>query len=106
MGPTLEQIQQKVNELQTALDAEQQQVKDLMAKKDSTIQTLNANIIALEESVAEGGTAEQRQAVIDSLTALKTDLEGTVSTEEENSEENNENASSGPEVGPGAEQQQ
>lgn len=79
MVPTLEEIQEKVNELQAVLDAEQQQVKDLLEQKNGTIETLNANIIALQETVAEGGTPEQRQAILDSLSTLKTDLEETVS---------------------------
>jgi len=104
MGPTLEEIQQKVTELQAALDAEQQQVKDLLEQKNGTIETLNANIIALQETVAEGGTPEQRQAILDSLSTLKTDLEETVSPAP--ALEENANASQqGPE-GPGAENPQ
>ncbi len=76
--PTLEEIQQKVAELQTALDAEQQQVADLLAQKNATIESLNTTITSLEVLVAEGGTAEERQAILDQLTATKTDLEATV----------------------------
>lgn len=76
--PTLEEISAKADELQTALDAEQQQVTDLLAQKDSTIATLDATIIDLQSQVADGGTAEQRQAILDKLTTLKTDLETTV----------------------------
>lgn len=75
---TLEQLQQKAQELQEALDAEQQQVKDLLEQKNSTIESLNTTITSLEALVAEGGTAEQRQALLDQLTAIKTDLQGTV----------------------------
>lgn len=77
-GPTLEQLSAQVDELQVALDAEQQQVADLLAQKDQTIATLGETIAALEALVAEGGTPEDRQAVADKLSALKADLEGTV----------------------------
>ena len=76
--PSLEEIQQKVTELQTALDVEQQQVADLLAQKTATIESLNATIVSLEALVAEGGTAEERQAILDQLNATKTDLEATV----------------------------
>ncbi len=85
MGPTLEEIQAKVNELQTALDAEQQQVKDLLAEKEATNTALQANIVTLNETIttlegqlADGGTPEARQAVLDQMNALKADLESTV----------------------------
>lgn len=76
--PTLEEISAKADELQTALDAEQQQVADLLAQKDTTINTLNETIAELQTQLADGGTAEQRQAVLDKLNGLKTDLESTV----------------------------
>lgn len=105
-GPTLAELKGKVDELQIALDLEQQQVADALAAKDTaiaekdaaiaerdtaitekdalitaanaTIETLNATIAQLQALVAEGGTPEERQAVLDQLTAAKTDLEGTV----------------------------
>lgn len=76
--PSLEEIQQQLVELQQALDVEQQQVADLLAQKNSTIATLNETITTLEAQVAEGGTAEQRQAIVDTLNTLKADLESTV----------------------------
>ena len=76
--PTLAEISAKADELQTALDAEQQQVKDLLAQKDATIATLGETITGLEALVAEGGTAEDRQALLDKLIAAKDDLEATV----------------------------
>jgi chromosome segregation ATPase len=78
MGPTLEEISAKADELQTALDAEQQQVATLLAEKDATIATLGETITDLQTQIADGGTAEQRQAVLDKLNALKADLESTV----------------------------
>jgi septal ring factor EnvC (AmiA/AmiB activator) len=61
----------KVDALQTALDAEQQQIADAIA-------ALNQSITDLQALVADGGTAEERQALADKLDAIKTDLEGTV----------------------------
>lgn len=75
---TIKEIQAKADELQVSLDAEQQQVADLLAQKDAAIATLNETIAALEAQQADGGTPEERQAVLDKLNGLKTDLEATV----------------------------
>lgn len=69
--PTLQELNDKVDELQTALDAEQQQVADAIA-------ALNGTITDLQALVAAGGTEEERQAILDKITSIKTDLEGTV----------------------------
>lgn len=79
--PTIEELSAKVDEVQVALDTEQQQVADLLAEKNSTIATLNGVVTDLQTQVADGGTTEQRQAVLDKLNALKADLEATVETE-------------------------
>lgn len=76
--PTIQEISAKADELQVALDIEQQQVADLLALKEAAIVSLNETIAALELLVADGGTAAERQAVLDKLDATKTDLEGTV----------------------------
>lgn len=76
--PTLTELSAKVDELQTALDAEQQQVTDLLALKDTAIAALTQTNADLQLLVADGGTAEERQAVLDKLNALKADLEATV----------------------------
>lgn len=79
------EIKALAESLQASLDIEQQQVADLLAAKQATNDALTANVATLEETivtltaqVAEGGTAEERQAIVDTLTALKADLEGTV----------------------------
>jgi hypothetical protein len=77
-GPTNAELSAKVDELQVALDEEQQQVADLLAEKNSTIETLNGVIVDLEGQIADGGTAEQRQALLDKMNALLSDLKGTV----------------------------
>jgi uncharacterized protein YoxC len=69
--PTLEELSQKVDELQVALDAEQEAIQN-------AINALNETITTLEAQVAEGGTAEERQAVLDKINTIKTDLEATV----------------------------
>ena len=83
--PSLEEIQAKADELQVALDAEQVQIADLLAAKDAANTALQATITGLNETVAslqaqlvDGGTAEQRQAVLDKLTATIADLQATV----------------------------
>lgn len=75
---TIAELNAKVDELAIALDNEQQQVADLNAQKDATIVTLNETIAALEAAQGDGGTVEERQAVLDKLNALKADLESTV----------------------------
>ena len=72
---TLEEISVKVDELQAALDAEQEQIAILISAKDAAITGLTESIAALEAMVAEGGTAEARQAVVEKIEAVKADLE-------------------------------
>jgi len=72
---TLEEISAKVDELQAALDAEQEQIAILISAKDAAITGLTESIAALEAMVAEGGTAEARQAVVEKIEAVKADLE-------------------------------
>jgi septal ring factor EnvC (AmiA/AmiB activator) len=83
--PTLKEISDRADSLQTALDAEQQQVADLLAEKEATNTALQANIVTLNETITllqgqigDGGTTEERQAVLDKLIALEADLQGTV----------------------------
>lgn len=76
--PSLQELSDKVDSLQVALDLEQQQVADLLAEKDTTITTLGETITSLEAVVASGGTEAERQAILDKIDSLKTDLEATV----------------------------
>ena len=75
---TLAEIKALADSLQVSLDAEQQQVADLNAQKDATIATLNQTIIDLQAIIDAGGSQPELQAIIDTLTATKADLEGTV----------------------------
>lgn len=68
---TIQELSAKVDELQTKLDAEQQQVQD-------AINNLNSVVAQLQQQLTDGGTAEERQAVLDKLNATISDLEGTV----------------------------
>lgn len=88
--PTIDELSAKVDEVQEALDAEQQQVADLLAEKNSTIETLNGVVADLQNQLADGGTTEQRQAVLDKLNTLKADLEATVEAESQPGGEENE----------------
>jgi uncharacterized coiled-coil protein SlyX len=76
MSVTLSQLEAKVDELTVAITDEKQQVADLLAAKDASIAQKDVAIAALNETVAElqvlvaeGGTTEQRQALLDKLTA-------------------------------------
>lgn len=75
---TLAEIQALLTETQNSLDNEQQAVADLNAQKDATIATLNQTIIDLQAIIDQGGDPVALQAVFDSLTSLKADLESTV----------------------------
>ncbi len=68
---TLEELNVKVDELQVTLDTEQEQIAQALAD-------LNGVIADLQAQVAEGGSPEERQAVLDKLEAIKADLEGTI----------------------------
>lgn len=70
---SIAQLTQKVDALQAALDAEQQEIQDAIAALNTTLQELRDQI-----ANNEGGTVEERQALADKLDAIKTDLEGTV----------------------------
>lgn len=68
---TIKELNDKVDELQLKLDAEQEQIQ-------AALTTLNEAVAALTAQLADGGTAEERQAVLDKLNLAITDLEGTV----------------------------
>lgn len=94
--PTLPELEAKVDELNEALQLEQQQVADAIAAKDAAIAerdtaiaekdaiivARDAAIVALNETIAAleaaGGTDDQRAALLEKLNGIKTDLEGTV----------------------------
>jgi hypothetical protein len=44
----------------------------------AAIDALNQTVADLQALVADGGTAEERQALADKLDAITTDLEGTI----------------------------
>lgn len=75
--PTNKELSDKVDELQSALDDEQAQVRQLIDSKNATIKTLEETVTTLQGQVADGGTAEERQAVLDKMNTLLTDLKGT-----------------------------
>lgn len=82
---TLQQLEAKVAELQSSVDAEQQQIADLLqeketfiAEKEATIQSLNEQVAILQGLVDAAPTPEQLQAVVSNLEAIKADLESTV----------------------------
>ena len=68
---SIAELSAKVDTLQTALDTEQEQIAAAIAALQQTVTDLNAII-------AEGGTAEERQALSDKLDAVITDLQGTI----------------------------
>lgn len=76
--PTLQELSDKVTELQTALDEEQQQVADLISARDSAIATLEASVADLQAQVTAGGTDAERQAVVNKINSAITDLKSTV----------------------------
>lgn len=73
---TLQELAAKVAELEAAVDAEQ-------AQAHQTVEDLNAVIAELEALVAQGGTAEERQAIVDQLVRIREDVESTFPDVEE-----------------------
>lgn len=68
---SIQELTAKVDALQTALDNEQAQIKD-------AIDGLTQTVTDLQAIIADGGTAEERQALADKLDAVITDLQGTI----------------------------
>jgi chromosome segregation ATPase len=84
----IKEIKAKVVELQSALDAEQQQVADLLAANQEAIATLQETVDRLNVMLADGGTVAERQEIVELLNQTKADLENTVtSTESEQPQE-------------------
>lgn len=75
MANTIQQLTEKVDALQAALDAEQEQIAAAIAKLQATIDEL--------ESGSGNGTEEERQALADKLDAIVFDLKATVPDAEE-----------------------
>lgn len=69
--PTLQELNNKVDELQSALDAEQQQIKDVVA-------TLEQTVADLQAAQSDGGTPEEREAILVKLQSAIDDLKETI----------------------------
>jgi uncharacterized coiled-coil protein SlyX len=78
--PTLAELNAKVDELQTALDEEQQQVADDRTAKEATIATLTQTVADLQAIIDAGNPANEAeiQAIMDKLNGAITDLKGTI----------------------------
>jgi chromosome segregation ATPase len=61
-------LREQVIDLKAAIDTEQQQVAD-------ALNTLNTTIQQLQQLVTDGGTAEQRQAILDQAIEVRTMLQ-------------------------------
>lgn len=68
MANSIADLTKQVDALQTSLDLEQDQIKAALQQLQDTIDQLNA----------DNGTIEDRQALADKLTAIKSDLQATV----------------------------
>lgn len=78
-------LQTQVADLQSTVDAEQAQIAALLETNAGVVTDLNNQIVALQQQIANGATAEQLQEVINSLTNVtgslattKADIENTV----------------------------
>lgn len=81
LAAEVSQLRTQATELQTTLDTEQEQIQQ-------AIEGLNTQIQNLQQQITDGGTTEERQALLDgivevrnNLTALKTDVSGTIPDE-------------------------
>lgn len=77
-GPTAADLSAKVDELQTALNEEQAQIEALNQEKQTIIDNLTARVAELEAIQADGGTPEERQAILDKMNALLEDTKATI----------------------------
>jgi ABC-type transporter Mla subunit MlaD len=68
---TVSQLGAKVDELQSAIDSEQEQIAGALSSLQSTVDELKAQIVA-------GGTEEERQAIADKLDAAVADVKSTI----------------------------
>lgn len=68
---TLAEIKAQVDTLQTRLDEEQAQIQQ-------AIEGLNTTIQQLQQNLQDGGTVEERQEVLNKLTAITSDLQSTI----------------------------
>ena len=68
---SIQEISERLDVAQAKLDIEQEQVRQALGVLQSTVDELRANQV-------DGGTAEQRQGIIDKLDNLIADLESTV----------------------------
>lgn len=69
--PTLQELNNKVDELQSALDTEQQEVRDVIAALEQTVADLQA-------AQSDGGTPEEREAILVKLQSAIDDLKETI----------------------------
>lgn len=76
----------QIAELQTSLDTEQQQIADAIGALNTTIATNTQTIADLQQQLADLGASQEvidrvtakLTANNDAITAVKTDLEGTI----------------------------
>jgi chromosome segregation ATPase len=68
MANSIADLTAQVDELQASLDSEQEQIKAAIQQLQDAIDQLNA----------DNGSPEDRQALADKLTAIKSDLQSTV----------------------------
>lgn len=75
---SIKDLSAKVDLLQADLDAEQQQVVDLLASQTAAIDSLNQTVADLKGIIEATGTPEEIQAVSDKIDAVIADLQSTI----------------------------
>lgn len=75
MANSIQELTQKADDLQAALDAEQEQIKAVHT-------AFEAEIAELKAIIADGGTEEGRQALADKMDATLADLKATITDPE------------------------
>lgn len=74
---TILDIIQQTTDLQSAVDAKQQDIADAFAVKNQTISDQAATIVDLQNQLANAGSQAQIDQIAGSLTAIQSDVAST-----------------------------
>lgn len=74
----INELNQKIADLQASVDAEQQQIASLLETNAGVVTGLNETIADLKEQLSNSASPEQLEQAIGKLETIKADVESTV----------------------------